>query len=1830
MACADRTPSHESGSFRRKLVRFFVFRRLALRASAPFAMVIAALAALQSSPSAAAPQSSRLAGAGAVLLSESFAGKTTQPNLWATSGGACLTAADRTTPPTSIGACAAGTTLDASGGGALQLTDGAGERLALAVARTPFSTQNGLRVTFTAATFDGTNPGGQGALLFFADASQPLPTTVSAPHGSLGYAPWSAHGVSFPGLAGAYLGVALDEYGAFGMAADGRIGGTLTRVSQTVSARGGVVSGYAYLGGVRDALSGDPASLPFALDAPGAKTRPAAAPSVAVTLRLTGLLDVRIDRHDGKGFVAYYSQQVAGTRGEPRVPARVYVGFTSATWSFSERHQVRDLTVTTAPPAAAFDPSQIAGLQAWYDPSLPAGMTNVYGAITSVSDLSGNGNAVAQSDYRSAPSFAASGFNGLRTLTFLGNRYLTGANGFSQYLFGESSVFAVTDASASTLATSPLWSGAAAGGTPAWNFAVDAGGSGVTYDFGDVGTGRLAANVRATGPALWTALGSVSHRAQSLRKDGALVAAGTAPSTAASGSFPLAVGVAQPGGSAPGFRGQLGEMLFFNRYVAASEAAQVEGYLACKWGLQNRLPANHPYRFVCPQGGSYPSAPLGGGGAGALADPPQLRSQNGQLVFNVVAAQNGSGAPQLTYNGSPVPPTLRVLPGDTLIVNLTNNLPVPPAGSGYVNDTNLHYHGLHVNPNAPADDSIDMLALPGQSLHYRIPIPANHPPGLYWYHSHAHGEAERQNLSGMSGALIVDGISRYAPQIANLPERILIARDAMPAGRPLPAANVDQLHAMGWAMAHATNERGVATPSMKTYGMTMNVAVRGRSTASTRNPYVTYDRSFRRFVRPAASTHCIAGSPESPSRVWTLNGQTAPSIGIRPGEQQFWRLVNAGSDTYLDLQVDNAQMQVVALDGVPLALGGSPALTVSHYVVPPSSRIEFVVKGPVAGTTAYLRTNCFDSGSGGLAMPAATLATLDATRSPTDAARRGRERVARTKSAARSPVAFAASLRRRRNGDAALRQQTLIYSDQNTVNGQSYDPGAPPQFYVQSGTMEKWQIVNNSSQVHTFHIHQIHFLVDAVVGGTAIEQSEVGQVIDNINVPAASANGAGSVTLTMDFRDPAIVGTFLLHCHILSHEDQGMMAKIRVGTAPPMTTSVSALHFATATSGAQNVTVIGGKSPYSVAGCAGVANARIAGNVVTVTPAAAGQCVLVVSDASGLSATVSIAVDGAASPLVVTPKSLAFKGPNAHSATASLAGGTLPYVASGCSGVASVRVSVSTITVSPLATGACVVVAADAAKHSASLSVTVNGVTTGSAADNLTYHRNNARQGWYANETALTTANVASSAFGLVATLTDPAGASIFGKVFAQPLFVSGETIAGVKHNLVVVATATDRVYAYDEATRALVWHRDFTNAAAGITQQSWADTGCRDVNPDIGITATPVIDRRLDRVFVVAATKENGAFHQRLHAISLQTGADAVTPVEASATVALSTGGVASTDAKWNYARAALLAANGNVYVGLSDHCDFNAKATHGWMLAYAASTLAPAGGTIDITDADDGTGYFLGSVWMSGFGPAADAAGNVYFATGNGPVNDRSDFAMSVLKVPGTLDVTAASYFTIADAARASQGDADVGSGGVMLLPDGISAAYPHMVVQGGKTGRKYLLNADKLGGQQPGDAGAIWYASTGGLEWGGPAYFADAAGRSYVLYGSGPLTTYRLDTSGARPALRAVASTTGVACFQCRVAGSLPIVSSNGTAAGTAIAWVVQDRQSGAGGPLNVFAFDALTMRTLFSSTAGTWMPGPGLNKIGAALVSPLVANGRVYVPTDGHVAIYGLKR
>jgi suppressor of ftsI len=235
--------------------------------------------------------------------------------------------------------------------------------------------------------------------------------------------------------------------------------------------------------------------------------------------------------------------------------------------------------------------------------------------------------------------------------------------------------------------------------------------------------------------------------------------------------------------------------------------------------------------------------------------------------------------------------------------------------------TNLHFHGLTVSPDAPQDDVLGMMAMPGQSLRYTVQIPKDHPPGLYWYHTHPHGESHRQGLDGMSGALVIEGIESYFSPLSGLPERVLV--------------------------------------------------VHGRS-------LVNDPQSVDLKHRVELSSDICGAEPEAPEEIFTVNGSVRPQIRIAPGEHQFWRLVNASADRYLDLQLEGQVFEIVAMDGMPIALHDPNHRTRSaeHVLLPPAGRLEAIVTGPAAGMPKRLVSRCVDTGPDGDPNPAMVLADI--------------------------------------------------------------------------------------------------------------------------------------------------------------------------------------------------------------------------------------------------------------------------------------------------------------------------------------------------------------------------------------------------------------------------------------------------------------------------------------------------------------------------------------------------------------------------------------------------------------------------------------------------------------------------------------------------------------------------------------------------------------------------------------------------------------------------------------------------------------------------------------
>ena len=493
---------------------------------------------------------------------------------------------------------------------------------------------------------------------------------------------------------------------------------------------------------------------------------------------------------------------------------------------------------------------------------------------------------------------------------------------------------------------------------------------------------------------------------------------------------------------------------------------------------------------------------------------------------------------------------------------------------------------------------------------------------------------------------------------------------------------------------------------------------------------------------------------------------------------------------------------------------------------------------------------------------------------------------------------------------------------------------------------------------------------------------------------------------------------------------------------------------------------------------------------------------------------------------------------------------------------------------------------------------------SGTPTNVLTYHYDNGRAGWNPTETDLTPAVVASSQFKQLAVL------NVDGNVFAQPLVVTGYKLPdGSVRDVLIIATGHNTVYAYDAQTYALLWQKNLG------TPQASNDVGCGDVVPEYGISSTPVIligKTGKATLNLVSATEPSpGSFRTDLNALDLGTG-HVLHSTQINPSATLSDGSTIGFDAKNQWSRAGLAAANGAIYVSIGSHCDNNAYGTSGWELRYNATNLNPQAAFHTIETAG---GYELSSIWMTGFAPAIDPQGNVFVVTGNGNFTvGTGDWGESVLKLNAKL-TSVLSKFTPYSYGSLNGGDADFGSGGVMLLPAVQGQTVPPLAVAIGKASNLYLMNQKRLGGLQPNDAGVLQgqYAGGGGL-WGGPAFYNGPNG-PYVFTQTGGdvLRGYALATTGTASLTPSLAGTTGAG-----YGGTSPVVSSNGNSNG--VVWVV--RRSN---PVSLEAYDASALGApLFSQNIGTWSNQNNQNPF----VAPMEANGRVYAPGYLTVTVFGL--
>jgi FtsP/CotA-like multicopper oxidase with cupredoxin domain len=459
-------------------------------------------------------------------------------------------------------------------------------------------------------------------------------------------------------------------------------------------------------------------------------------------------------------------------------------------------------------------------------------------------------------------------------------------------------------------------------------------------------------------------------------------------------------------------------------------------------------------------------------------------------------------------------PTLHVHPGDVLKLTFTNDTPAPTSSDAMQmqmslsgpdvcgattmdsSSTNVHFHGTNTPPVCHQDEVIHTLINSGQTFTYEVHFPSNEPPGMYWYHPHAHGLAEMSVLGGATGAIIIDGIENLQPKVAGLTQRVLVVRDNPVPGDPQPGGSV---------------------PSKD---LSLNfIPV----------PYPNYP----------------------------------PAVIPTSGKREFWRVANTCADTVLNLQLlydgKPQPLEVAALDGVPVdSQDGSrrgKIISKTNIFLPTASRAEFVVKPPNPNVKkAELVTLNINTGPVGDDDPTRPLATIQtATTSPSQS----------VQAPASIPNVSGPPNPQRFEGLAQAKpttERTLYFSENQqpsgpnqeqtffiTVVGQTpvaFNPNNPPAITTTRGSVEDWTIQNRSEEIHEFHIHQTHFLL--------LEQNrkpvppKQRQFLDTVNVPFWSGKGPyPSVKVRIDFRGP-IIGDFVYHCHILEHEDGGMMAIIRV------------------------------------------------------------------------------------------------------------------------------------------------------------------------------------------------------------------------------------------------------------------------------------------------------------------------------------------------------------------------------------------------------------------------------------------------------------------------------------------------------------------------------------------------------------------------------------------------------------------------------------------------------------------------------------------------------------
>jgi len=505
------------------------------------------------------------------------------------------------------------------------------------------------------------------------------------------------------------------------------------------------------------------------------------------------------------------------------------------------------------------------------------------------------------------------------------------------------------------------------------------------------------------------------------------------------------------------------------------------------------------------------------------------------------------------------------------------------------------------------------------------------------------------------------------------------------------------------------------------------------------------------------------------------------------------------------------------------------------------------------------------------------------------------------------------------------------------------------------------------------------------------------------------------------------------------------------------------------------------------------------------------------------------------------------------------------------------------------------------------------------APDVTTWHYDLARDGLNSQETILTPANVNSTQFGKVAFF------SVDGKVDAQPLFLANVVTNNALRNILYVATEHASVYAFDADTGTQLWH----TSVLGSGETTSDNHGCLQITPEIGITSTPVIDRKSGpngALFTVGMSRDSSSvYHQRLHALDLTTGAELVgSPAEISATYPgtgdNSHNGSVVFDPSQYAERAALLLLNSTIYLTWTSHCDIGAYT--GWIMAYSESSLQQTA-VLNLTP----NGH-EGSVWMAGAGMAADSNGFIYLLDANGTFDttlngsgfpSQNNFGNAMLKlstVGGNL--TVADYFESSNGINDSNADLDLGSGGPLLLPDqtDTNGTAHHLIVGAGKDRIIYVADRDNLGKYNPSSTTNIYQQLSGavsGMVYSSPAYF-----NGVLYYGADGDSLKAFPITNARLALSASSAT----AVKFQHPSATPTVSANGTQNG--IVWALE-ANTNLPGVLHAYDPADLAHEFYNSNQAPAGRDGFGN---GNKFIVPLVVNGKVYVGTQNGVAVFGL--